>query len=123
MGETRQDEAALIAFDKVDLTLGGRLILTGIELSVRKGEFLSVVGPSGCGKTSLLKLAAGLLMPSSGEVTYRGQADHGSAAGHRGRVPGLRQGVAPVAHGRGQYLRSHSRPSNVPNDRARDANR
>lgn len=62
--------AALITFEKVNLTLGGRSILTGIDVSIRKGEFLSVVGPSGCGKTSLLNLAAGLLMPSAGRVTY-----------------------------------------------------
>jgi len=72
VGELRHD-AALIAFDRVDLSLGGRLILTGIDVAIRKGEFLSVVGPSGCGKTSLLNLAAGLLMPSSGRVTYDGK--------------------------------------------------
>ena len=64
---------ALIAFDHVDLTLGGRQILSGINVSIREGEFLSVVGPSGCGKTSLLNLAAGLLSPTSGFVTYAGK--------------------------------------------------
>lgn len=42
--------------------------LTGVELSIRKGEFISVVGPSGCGKTTLLNLAAGLDRPTSGKV-------------------------------------------------------
>jgi NitT/TauT family transport system ATP-binding protein len=39
---------------------------------VSRGEFVAIVGPSGCGKSTLLNLAAGLLAPSSGTVTYDG---------------------------------------------------
>ena len=39
----------------------------GVDLSVRQGEFLSIVGPSGCGKSTLLRIIAGLTPPSSGE--------------------------------------------------------
>ena len=42
-------------------------------LRVRAGEFVSVVGPTGCGKSTLLNIAAGLLAPSSGDVTVFGQ--------------------------------------------------
>lgn len=45
------------------------LALSDINLSVAKGEFISIVGPSGCGKTTLLKILAGLISRSSGEVT------------------------------------------------------
>ncbi|MCY2931859.1 MAG: ABC transporter ATP-binding protein [Planctomycetota bacterium] len=38
-----------------------------------KGNFISILGPSGCGKSTLLNLVAGLLMPSAGQVLYRGQ--------------------------------------------------
>jgi NitT/TauT family transport system ATP-binding protein len=41
--------------------------LAGIDLDIRRGEFLSVLGPSGCGKSTLLRLIAGLSEPSSGE--------------------------------------------------------
>ncbi|MBR9699616.1 ABC transporter ATP-binding protein [Candidatus Woesearchaeota archaeon] len=41
-----------------------------ISLSVEKGEFISFIGPSGCGKTTLLRLVAGLLKPSRGEISY-----------------------------------------------------
>jgi NitT/TauT family transport system ATP-binding protein len=41
-------------------------------LAVADGEFVSVVGPTGCGKSTLLNVAAGLLLPSSGECTVFG---------------------------------------------------
>ncbi|MBI4504980.1 MAG: ABC transporter ATP-binding protein [Chloroflexi bacterium] len=43
-----------------------------VELVVRPGEFLGIVGPSGCGKSTLLNLAAGLMLPTAGEVRYQG---------------------------------------------------
>jgi ABC-type nitrate/sulfonate/bicarbonate transport system ATPase subunit len=58
----------------VDLTLGNQSILKGIDLSIRRREFVCVVGPSGCGKTSLLRLLAGLYQPTRGAVSYRGTA-------------------------------------------------
>jgi NitT/TauT family transport system ATP-binding protein len=42
-------------------------------LTVRPGEFVSVVGPTGCGKSTLLNVAAGLLLPSTGQVTVSGE--------------------------------------------------
>jgi NitT/TauT family transport system ATP-binding protein len=58
----------------VDLTLGNQSILKGIDLSIRRREFVCVVGPSGCGKTSLLRLLAGLYQPTRGAVSYSGTA-------------------------------------------------
>jgi NitT/TauT family transport system ATP-binding protein len=43
------------------------------SLRVGAGEFVSVVGPTGCGKSTLLNVAAGLLEPSAGTVTVRGE--------------------------------------------------
>jgi NitT/TauT family transport system ATP-binding protein len=40
--------------------------LAGVDLSVARGEFLSIVGPSGCGKSTLLRIIAGLTSPSAG---------------------------------------------------------
>jgi NitT/TauT family transport system ATP-binding protein len=48
--------------------------LRPIDFSVRDGEFVVVVGPSGCGKTTLLKMLAGLLPPSKGEIRIDGKA-------------------------------------------------
>ncbi|MEF2967304.1 ABC transporter ATP-binding protein [Paenibacillus sp. M1] len=49
------------------------LALTGLNLTVSPGEFISLVGPSGCGKTTLLSVIAGLLPPSRGEVLLHGK--------------------------------------------------
>jgi NitT/TauT family transport system ATP-binding protein len=50
----------------------GRPVLEGIDLTVRKGEFVSIIGPSGCGKSTILKLVAGLIPATSGEVLVDG---------------------------------------------------
>ncbi|MPZ51394.1 MAG: ATP-binding cassette domain-containing protein [Acidimicrobiia bacterium] len=42
--------------------------LEGVDVEIPSGQFASVIGPSGCGKTTLLKIVAGLLPPSSGDV-------------------------------------------------------
>jgi NitT/TauT family transport system ATP-binding protein len=47
--------------------------LAGIDLQVSGGEFVSLIGPSGCGKSTLLRIIAGLIPPTSGEVTVNGK--------------------------------------------------
>ena len=47
---------------------GGFVALTGIDLSIRKGEFVTLIGHSGCGKSTLLNLVSGLLKPSGGTI-------------------------------------------------------
>ena len=46
--------------------------LSGIDLSVRRGEFVSFIGPSGCGKTTLLRVIADLERPTSGAISVNG---------------------------------------------------
>ncbi|MDR1612061.1 MAG: ABC transporter ATP-binding protein [Planctomycetota bacterium] len=46
--------------------------LSGVELRVRAGEFVSLIGPSGCGKSTLLRLIAGLIQPNSGRLSIDG---------------------------------------------------
>jgi len=47
--------------------------LENINLSVKEGEFISIVGPSGCGKSTLLSLISGLIAPTSGKVLINGK--------------------------------------------------
>src|SRR5258707_12863325 len=44
----------------------------GIDLIAKEGEFLVLLGPSGCGKTTLMRLIAGLVQPTSGEILLDG---------------------------------------------------
>lgn len=53
---------------------GKKLIaLDDVSLSIKKGEFISILGPSGCGKTTLLKLIGGLLRPTKGDILFYNQ--------------------------------------------------
>lgn len=58
----------LIAFQKVDLGYGRRIVLKGIDFDVQRGDFLGIVGPNGSGKTTLLKAILGLLKPLAGSI-------------------------------------------------------
>jgi NitT/TauT family transport system ATP-binding protein len=49
-------------------------VIDGVNLSVAEGELVSIVGPSGCGKTTLLRSIAGLLEPTGGTITLRGDS-------------------------------------------------
>ena len=51
--------------------------LTGIDLDIRAGEFVTVVGPSGCGKSTLLKLIAGFSACSAGRILFQDEEVHG----------------------------------------------
>jgi len=57
---------------------GGFLAVDGFDLTVGEGEFLCLVGPSGCGKTTILKMLAGLLDPTAGEIQFADGAAHRS---------------------------------------------
>jgi NitT/TauT family transport system ATP-binding protein len=51
----------------------GTQALHHFSLEVNAGEFVAIVGPSGCGKSTLLRILAGLLQPTSGQVSLNGQ--------------------------------------------------
>ncbi|SES42115.1 heme ABC exporter ATP-binding protein CcmA [Salipaludibacillus aurantiacus] len=54
-------------------TIGEKMILRGVNLKVNKGEAVAVLGTNGAGKSTWLKIVAGLLKPSSGEIFLKGQ--------------------------------------------------
>lgn len=64
---------------------GPRYALKGIDLTVHRREFVTVIGPSGCGKSTLIRLVAGLDEPTSGEMLVDDKPVHGPGA-DRGMV-------------------------------------
>ena len=55
----------------------GLQALGPVNLEIRNGEFFSIVGPSGCGKSTLLDVAAGLVVPTAGSVSFEGKELNG----------------------------------------------
>jgi branched-chain amino acid transport system ATP-binding protein len=57
----------------LDVSYGGLKALSDVSLDVEQGQFITVVGPNGAGKTTLFKAISGVVTPSAGEITYKGQ--------------------------------------------------
>ena len=72
----------LLAAEGVAVDLGGRPVLRGVDLELRRGEIVTIVGPNGSGKSTLLRTMIGAVRPSAGRVW---------------RAPGLRIGYVPQA--------------------------
>lgn len=64
------ESTTAIALHQVDkIYSNGTIALQGVNLTIRRGEFVSLVGPSGCGKSTILRLMAGLGEVSNGSLT------------------------------------------------------
>ena len=64
---------AKIELKNVTKSYGAVHVIKGIDLEIRKGEFMVFVGPSGCGKSTLLRLISGLEEISTGDMLFDGQ--------------------------------------------------
>ena len=62
----------IIEIKNISKSFGEKCILNDVSISVKKGEFLTLLGPSGCGKTTLLRMLAGFGHPDSGEILING---------------------------------------------------
>jgi spermidine/putrescine transport system ATP-binding protein len=63
----------VIELRQITKTFGSFSAVHSIDLSIREGEFFTIVGPSGSGKTTVLRMLAGLESPTSGDILLRGQ--------------------------------------------------
>jgi NitT/TauT family transport system ATP-binding protein len=62
-----------VELDGLDKRFGDVVALSGIELTLDEGEFVSLIGPSGCGKSTLLRVVADLEEPTAGVVRVGGK--------------------------------------------------
>ncbi|MBI2201089.1 MAG: ATP-binding cassette domain-containing protein, partial [Armatimonadetes bacterium] len=62
---------------------GDLTAVAGVSLAVHRGEFFSILGPSGCGKTTILRMIAGFIEPSEGEILIAGKPTRGVAPNRR----------------------------------------
>jgi len=70
---TRQVTVPEIEFSGVTKRYSDRpCVLEALNLTIAKGEFVTIIGPSGCGKSTVLKLISGLTMPTAGTIQVDG---------------------------------------------------
>ena len=66
-----QTTGAEVVLTGVEKAFGANAVLSRLDLTIRPGEFLSIVGKSGCGKSTLLRLVTGLDQPTRGAFCVR----------------------------------------------------
>ena len=82
--------------DKTFSTKQGEVVaLSGIDLDVAPGEFISLIGPSGCGKSTLLRIIADLDSPTSGTVEVFGTSAHQARLDQRYGIAFQQAGLLP----------------------------
>jgi putative spermidine/putrescine transport system ATP-binding protein len=71
---TTAAESPHLVIGNVSKRFGATTVLDRIDLTIGRGELVTLLGPSGCGKTTLLRVVAGLTQPDSGQVELAGRA-------------------------------------------------
>ena len=65
---------SIIEYKNICMAYGEKTIIENFNLSIEKGEFVTIIGSSGCGKTTILKMVNGLVEPVSGDVLVEGNS-------------------------------------------------
>ncbi|MGX6646907.1 ABC transporter ATP-binding protein [Maricaulaceae bacterium MS644] len=74
-----------LSINNLHITLSGRVVVSGVSLTVEPGEHVALVGPNGAGKSSLLKAVLGLV-PAAGSVRLSGEALRDLSSARRARL-------------------------------------
>lgn len=69
----KEQNTPVLELRNITKSFGATPVLGGISLTVKEGEFVTLLGPSGCGKTTILRIIAGLEQPDDGCVLIEGQ--------------------------------------------------
>lgn len=64
---------AEVRLEQIGKRFGDHEVLANLDLTIRDGEFFTIVGPSGCGKSTLLNILAGLEKPTAGHIRFDGE--------------------------------------------------
>ena len=75
-----------VVLDNLTKRFGDELAVRNLSLEIKSGELVGFLGPSGCGKTTTLRMIAGLLYPTGGDITFDGDSVLDLPAEHRGAV-------------------------------------
>lgn len=97
-------EPAMLSGEKVlhltdiNQNFGDRTVLTGITISIRRGEGVALIGPNGAGKTTLLKLITGALKPASGQVRIGSKVKIGYFSQHHENITASNSVLAEIVN-------------------------
>ena len=89
--------SASVRLSELTRRYGNQLAVDALSLTVEPGTMLALLGPSGCGKTTSLRMIAGLVKPTSGEIFIGGQPVTGIPV-HRRNIGLLFQNYALFPH-------------------------
>ncbi len=67
---SKSPHSALLRTDKLSKIYGGRTVVNGVDIHVRRGEIVGLLGPNGAGKTTTFYMIVGLVRPNSGRVFF-----------------------------------------------------
>jgi spermidine/putrescine ABC transporter ATP-binding subunit len=93
----KADVKPIISFRNISKRWGSAVAVDNVSLDIAPGEFFALLGPSGCGKTTLLRMLAGLEVPSEGHVLIDGQ-DMGDIPPNKRAVNMVFQSYAVFPH-------------------------
>ena len=94
---TERPRGAQVRLTGIGRTYGESHVVQDVDLTAGGGEVLALLGPSGCGKTTTLRMIAGLVAPTSGDITIDGQSVVGLPV-HRRNLGMLFQDYALFPH-------------------------